>query len=59
MTIKNEDALTRQANEAVRIYSVPEENSLNSKSESNHSPMSRAVVEKKRLGVWQNEETVT
>ena len=48
MTITNKfkDALTRQANEAVRISSVPENNSLNSKSEFNHPPMTRVVVEK-------------
>jgi hypothetical protein len=47
ITNKFKDALTRQANEAVRIYSVPDPNSLNSKSEFNHPPMSRVVVEKK------------
>ena len=49
MTITNKfkDALTRQANEAVRICSIPDKNSLNSKSEFNHPPMSRVVVEKK------------
>ena len=47
ITNKFKDALTRQANEAVQIYSVPDTNSLNSKSEFNHPPMSRVVVEKK------------
>ena len=46
---KFKDALTRQANEAVRIYSVPGPNSLNSKSEFNYPPMARVVVEKKRF----------
>ena len=46
ITNKFKDALTRQANEAVRISSVPEANSLNSKSEFNHPPMARVVVEK-------------
>ena len=48
MTITNKfkDALTRQANEAVRIFSVPETSSLNSKSKFNHPPLARVVVEK-------------
>ena len=46
ITSKFKDALTRQVNEAVRISSVPEKNSLNSKSEFNHPPMARVVVEK-------------
>ena len=41
------DALTRQANEAVRIYSRPGTELLNSKSEFNHPPLARVVVEKK------------
>jgi hypothetical protein len=48
MTITNkfEDAFTRQANEVVRICSIPVKNSLNSKAEFNHQPMSSVVVEK-------------
>jgi hypothetical protein len=51
ITSKFKDALTRQANEAVRIYSRPAHELLNSKSEFNHPPMARVVVEKKnKLG---------
>ena len=46
ITNKFKDALTRQANEAVRISSVPQSSSLNSKSEFNHPPLARVVVEK-------------
>ena len=48
MQITNQfkDALTRQANEAVRICSRPSASSLNSKSEFNHPPTTRLVVEK-------------
>ena len=46
ITNKFKDALTRQANEAVRISSVPQASSLNSKSEFNHPPLARVVVEK-------------
>ena len=42
------DALTRQANESVRIYNRKESESLNSKSEFNHPPTARVVVEKKK-----------
>ena len=47
ITKKFRDALTRQANEAVRIYSRPGHELLNSKSEFNHPPMARVVVQKK------------
>ena len=47
ITGKFKDALTRQANEAVRIYSRPSHELLNSKSEFNHPPLARVVVEKK------------
>ena len=43
------DALTRQANEAVRIFSRPSHELLNSKSEFNHPPMARVIVEKKKF----------
>ena len=46
ITNKFKDALTRQANEAVRIFSRPSHETLNSKSEFNHPPLSRVVVEK-------------
>ena len=48
ITKKFKDALTRQANEAVRISSRPSHEVLNSKSEFNHPPLNRVVVEKKR-----------
>ena len=47
ITKKFKDALTRQANEAVRIFSQPGHQLLNSKSEFNHPPLARVVVEKK------------
>ena len=47
ITHKFKDALTRQANEAVRIYSRPSPELLNSKSEFNHPPLARVVVQKK------------
>ena len=43
------DALTRQANKAVRISSRPTHELLNSKSEFNHPPTARVIVEKKRV----------
>ena len=39
------DALTRQAEEAVRIHARNEEELLNSKSEFNHPPIARVVIE--------------
>ena len=42
------DALTRQANESVRIYGRRGSEILNSKSEFNHPPTARVVVEKKQ-----------
>ena len=42
------DALTRQANESVRIYNRNESEILNSKSEFNHPPTARVMIEKKR-----------
>ena len=47
ITQKFKDALSRQANEAVRIYSRPDHELLNSKAEFNHPPLARVVVEKK------------
>jgi hypothetical protein len=41
------DALSRQADEAVRIKSRSNTELLNSKSEFNHPPIARIVVEKK------------
>ena len=48
ITQKFKDALTRQANEAVRIYSRPSHETLNSKAEFNHPPLARVVVEKNK-----------
>ena len=42
------DALTGQANESVRIYGRKGSEILNSKSEFNHPPTARVVVEKKQ-----------
>ena len=42
------DALTRQANESVRIYNRKESEILNSKSEFNHPPTARVMIEKKK-----------
>ena len=48
ITDKFQNALTRQANEAIRISSRPAHELLNSKSEFNHPPTARIVVEKKK-----------
>ena len=48
ITKKFKDALSRQANEAVRIFSRPDNELLNSKSEFNHPPLSRVVVQRKK-----------
>ena len=45
ITQKFKDALPRQANEAVQIYSRHE--ILNSESEFNHPPLNRVVIERK------------
>ena len=49
-TGKFKDALLRQANESVRIrnQNVQNCNTLNSKSQFNHPPMARVVVEGKK-----------
>ena len=47
ITQRFKDALTRQANEAVQIFSQPGQELLNSKSEFNHPPLARVIVEKK------------
>ena len=47
ITKKFKDSLTRKANEAVRIFSRPATESLNSKSEFNHPLLARVVLEKK------------
>ena len=47
ITQKFKEALTRQANEAVRIYSRPSHEILNSKSKFNHPPLNRVVIERK------------
>ena len=48
ITQKFTDALTRQANEAVRISSRSAHELLNSKSEFNHPPLARVIVERKK-----------
>ena len=48
ITCKFKDALSRQANEGVRISSRPAHELLNSKSEFNHPPTARIIVEKKK-----------
>ena len=48
ITGKFKDALTRQANKSVRISSRPSHELLNSKSEFNHPPTARVVVERKK-----------
>ena len=53
ITGRFKDALSRQANEAVRIYSRPGGELLNSKSEFNHPSMARVVLEKHHK-TWSN-----
>ena len=48
ITDRFKNALSRQANEAVRISRRPVNQLLNSKSEFNHPPTARIVVEKKK-----------
>ena len=48
ITKKFKIALSRQANEAVRISTRPDSELLNSKSEFNHPPLSRVVVERRK-----------
>ena len=48
ITKKFHDPLNRQANEAVRIAGRPDKELLNSKSEFNHPPLSRVVIERKK-----------
>ena len=48
ITKKFHDPLTRQANEAVRIACRPAKELLNSKSEFNHPPLSRVVIDRKK-----------
>ena len=47
ITGKFRDVLTRQANEAVRIFRRSPLESLNSKSEFNHPPLARVVIDRK------------
>ena len=55
ITKKFKDALSRQANEAVRIFNRSSSELLNSKAEFNHPPLARVVVEKKaNLGCNKN-----
>ena len=46
ITKKFRDPLTRQANEAVRITSRKKNEILNSKTEFNHPPVARIIVER-------------
>ena len=48
VTGKFQDALTRQANEGVRINQRKNTELLNSKSEFNHPPTARVMVEKSK-----------
>ena len=57
ITKKFKDPLTRQANEAVRIYSRPVNEILNSKSKFNHPPLGRVVVEKRRKKVHKSTDS--
>ena len=57
ITGKFKDALSRQANEAVRIYNRSSAQLLNSKAEFNHPPLARVVVEKRvNLGCDKNRD---
>ena len=60
ITKKFKDALSRQANEAVRIFNRSSDQLLNSKAEFNHPPLARVVVEKKiNLGCDKNRKYST
>ena len=48
ITKRFRDPLSRQANEAVRISSRPKTEILNSKTEFNHPPITRVVVEREK-----------
>ena len=50
ITRQFKDAITRQANEAVCIHDRPSQELLNSKSEFNHPPMARVVVNRRKVG---------
>ena len=55
ITKRFKDALSRQANEAVRIFNRSGAQLLNSKAEFNHPPLARVVVEKRvNLGCDKN-----
>ena len=51
------DALSRQANESVRIYQRESSETMNSKSEFNHPPTARVVVEKKLKSDYKAKQT--
>ena len=57
ITKKFKDALTRQADEAVRINSRKNYELMNSKSEFNHPPVARVMVERKKKFVSKNKPT--
>ena len=51
------DALSRQANESVRVYSRKNSETMNGKSEFNHPPTARVVVEKKTKSDYKAKQT--
>ena len=60
ITKKFKDALSRQANEAVRIFNRSSNQLLNSKAEFNHPPLARVIVEKRaNLGCDKNRKYST
>ena len=50
------DALSRQADESVRIQARKNSELMNSKSEFNHPPIARVVLEKKPKYVFKNNQ---
>ena len=53
------DALSRQADEAVRIHARKNEELMNSKSEFNHPPIARVVVQKTYKQIKGNKKQVS
>ena len=49
ITKKLNNVLSRQANEDIRISTRPDRELLDSKSEFNHPPLGRVVVERRKL----------
>ena len=52
ITQKFKEALSRQANEAVRISTRPDHQLLNSKSEFHHPPLARVVVQRRKKKIF-------